>query len=114
MIDPLLVRLDMTVKHRAGAAAPHLVPGAMHLEPFRGGLLAAANSSRTPGIENFGAAAGERVEAGLAQDAQGFGDRVFENPARQMANLDRGEGLDLELRIECAEPAEQFEIPILA
>ena len=59
MIDALLERLDVAVEHRAGAAAAHLMPGAMHLEPFLGGFFAAADLVAHTGIENLRAAAGD-------------------------------------------------------
>src|SRR5437764_1694767 len=47
MLHPLLERLDMTVEHGARAAAPHLVPDAMHIEPFFRALFPRQISSRT-------------------------------------------------------------------
>jgi len=46
-------------------------------------------------VKDFGAAAGERAEPGIAQNFYGLTDRPFENPLREMANLDRSEGLDV-------------------
>ena len=57
MIDPLRGALDMSVKHRAGAAPAHLVPRAMHIQPLRRGFFSSAKSIPHPGIENFRAAA---------------------------------------------------------
>ena len=70
----MLDLLDVSVEHRAGAAASHLVPGAVDLEPFRGSLLAPAQFLTHARIKNLRAAAGERAEAGFAQDGKRFGD----------------------------------------
>src|SRR2546423_10274779 len=113
MIDPLLESFDVTVEHGAGAAPAHLVPDAMNIEPFCGTLLAAANLVAHLWIEYFSAAAGERTEARLFQNGERFGNGKLEDPLREMPDLDGGECLDDDLRIESAEAAKQFEIPIL-
>src|SRR5678815_2776354 len=114
MIDPLCACLDVPKKHRASAPAPHLVPGPMDVQPLGCRFLATAELIAHAGIENFRSATSERIEAGLPQDAEGFGDWFFENPARQVANFDGGKGLDLELGIERAQALEQVQIPIFA
>src|SRR6185436_16880144 len=43
MLSPMSKRFDLSVKHRACAAAAHRMPRAMHVQPFGGGFLAAAN-----------------------------------------------------------------------
>ena len=43
MISPMSKRFDVSIKHRACAAAAHRMPGAMHVEPFGGGFLAATD-----------------------------------------------------------------------
>src|SRR4029077_9979985 len=39
MISPMSKRLDVSIKHRACAAAAHRMPGAMHVQPFGSGFL---------------------------------------------------------------------------
>ena len=67
VIDPMREGLDVTVKHRAGAAATHFMPGAMNIEPFGSGFFSATNGIAHDGIENFRAAAGNRTKTVLAQ-----------------------------------------------
>src|SRR4029077_11121796 len=43
MISSMSKRFDGSEKHRACAAAAHRMPGAMHVEPFGSGFLAAAD-----------------------------------------------------------------------
>ena len=113
MLHPLLERLNMTVEHGARAAAPHLVPDAMHIEPFFGALFPPADFIAHFRIENLRAAAGESAQASLAQNRERLRNGKLENALRQMANLDRGESLDDQIGIERAQPVQQFDIPIL-
>ena len=59
MIDAVGECLDVAVEHGAGAAAPHVVPGAMDLEPFFCALIASTNLIAHSRIENFRAAPGD-------------------------------------------------------
>src|SRR5204862_1117769 len=43
VISPMSKRFDVSVEHRACAAAAHRMPGAMHVKPFGGGFLAATD-----------------------------------------------------------------------
>ena len=113
MIHTLSSRFDVTVEHGAGAAAAHLMPHAMHIEPFGGGLFAATNLITHDGIENFGAAAGDRTETRFAQSLQRVADRHAKDSLRQMTNLDGGKCLDVKLRIKCAQTTQKIEIPVL-
>ena len=49
--------LDMAVEHGAGATTAHGVPGAMHIQPFGGSFLAAADLIAHNRIENLRPAA---------------------------------------------------------
>ena len=95
-------RFDLSVKHRARAAAPHRMPGAMHVEPFRGGFLAAANLVAHNRVENLGAPPGDRTKPGFAQNFQRIANRHLEDSLGQMADFDRGECLYMQLWIERA------------
>jgi len=57
MIDALGQRFNVSVEHGARAAAAHLMPRPMDVEPFLGGFFPAANLVPHSGIENFRAAA---------------------------------------------------------
>ncbi len=70
VIDPLLQRLDVAIEHGASAAATHLVPGAVDLEPFLRAFLAAAELVAHLRIENLRAAASERAQTGIAQNRE--------------------------------------------
>src|SRR5262249_30937551 len=95
MIDPMFKRLDVAIKHGAGAATTHFVPGAMDLEPFLRRFLAAANRVAHDRIKNFRAASGNRAQPVLAQQFEHFPNREPKNALRQMTHLDGGERLDV-------------------
>jgi len=113
VIDALSESFDMSVEHSASAAATHGVPGAMDIEPFRGSLLAATNFISHRGIENFRAAAGHRSKAGVAQKLKCVTNGHAKNSLRQMAHLDGRECFDVQIWIECAQAAQEIEVPIL-
>ena len=74
MIDPMFKGLDVAIKHGAGAATTHFVPGAMDLEanfllPFH---LPRQIASRTPGSEHLRAASGNRAQPVLPQQFEAF------------------------------------------
>src|SRR5438876_11167520 len=104
-------RFDVTVEHSAGAAAAHLMPHAVYIQPFGGGFFAATNLIAHDRVENFRAAAGDRTETGFAQSLQRVADRHSKHSLRQMTNLDRGKCLDVKLRIKCAQTTQKIEIP---
>ena len=60
----------MTIEHRAGAAATHLVPGAMDFEPFLRAFFAAADFVAHSRIENLRAATGHGTETSIAQSLE--------------------------------------------
>ena len=95
-------RFDLPVKHRACAAAAHRMPGAMDVEPFGGGFLAAANLVAHDGVENLGATPCDRTKPGFAQNFQRIANRHLEDSLGQMADFDRCKCLYMQLRIERA------------
>ena len=74
----------------------------MHIEPFGGGLLAAADLVPHDRIENLSATPGNRTKPGFAQNFQRVANRHLEDSLGQMADFDRGECLYMQLRIERA------------
>ena len=102
MISPMRKRFDLSVKHRACAAAAHRMPGAMDVEPFGGGFLAVADLIAHDRVENLGATAGDRTKSGFAQNFQRVANRHLEDSLGQMADFDRGECLYMQLWIERA------------
>src|ERR1700704_79094 len=96
-------RLNMAVEHGAGATAAHRMPGAMHIQPFGGGFLAAADSIAHDWIKYLGAAAGDRAKASFAQSCQCIADRHAKNPLGQVADFDSGKSFDVKIGIKCAQ-----------
>src|SRR5207248_4653848 len=60
--DSMREGLDVTVKHRAGAAATHFMPGAMNIEPFGSGFFSGTSDSARGGREFLRAGRGRRKE----------------------------------------------------
>src|SRR5436190_23080730 len=112
MIDALFERLNVPVKHRTGAAAAHLMPDAMHLEPFLGRFFAPANFVAHSSVKDFRAAASDGTEAALAQKLERIGDRHLEDSLGEMANFDRSECFNMKFWIERSQSTEQIEILI--
>src|SRR5919106_1570326 len=113
MIGPMSKRFDLSVKHRARAAAAHRMPGTMHIEPFGGGFLAPADLVAHDRVENFGATPSDGTKPGFAQRFQRIGNGHLKDPLSQMARLDRGECLYMQLRIERAQSSQKIEVPVL-
>ena len=111
VIDPLLNGLDVPKQHGASAATTHLVPDSMDFLPFFGGFFPAANLVTDNRIENLCAAAGERIETGVTQRLEGHLKRHLEDAVGQVANLDRGECLNMETGIERAKGSQKIQIP---
>src|SRR5581483_3044694 len=112
VIDALLERFDVAVKHGAGAAASHSMPGPMHIQPLRGCFFAAADLITHLGVENFRAPAGDRAQSILAQKVKRVPDRHFENSLREMPDLDRSESFNMKIRVESAQSAKKVQIPL--
>ena len=84
----------------------------MDIEPFGGGFLAPADLVAHNRIEDLGATSGDRAKPGFTQSFQRVANRHFENSLSQMPNLDRGKCLDVQVRIERAQPPQEVQIPI--
>jgi hypothetical protein len=113
VIDALLQRFDVSVKHRARAVAAHLMPGPVNVEPFLGGLFAATNTITHFGVEDFRATACNRTQSMSPQKLQRIFDRHLKNPLGQMTDLDCGKSFDVQTRVECAQSIQQIQIPLL-
>src|SRR6266487_3162313 len=112
MIDAMGERLDVSVEHGARAAATHVVPGPMNVEPFGGGFFAATNCVTHDRIENFCATAGNRAEPCFTQNFKRVADRYAENSLSQMTNFDGGKSFDVKIGIERTQLTQKLEIPI--
>src|SRR4030095_6629931 len=87
------------------------MPRPMNVEPFGGGFFAAADFIADSSIENLRAAARDRAEPSCAQSFQCVTDRHPEDSLRQMADFDRGKGLDVKIAIKSAQSLQKFQIP---
>src|ERR1051326_9551550 len=103
MIDSLSGGLNMPIEHRAGAAATHLMPGAMDIEPFRRCFLSATDLVAHGRIENFGASSGDRAETGFAQSFECIADRPGENSVGKFLPLNTGGTLIMTSRSKAAQ-----------
>ena len=103
MIDALLERFDMAVKHGASAAAAHAMPGPMNIEPFLSRLFAATNPVPHRSIKNFRATASDGTQAALTEKLECLRDRHLEDSLSEMTNFNRSKGFDVQIRIESAQ-----------
>ena len=112
VISPLNKRFDVSVKHRACAAAAHRMPGAMHVEPFSRGFLTATDLVAHDRIEDLGTTTGDRTKPGFAQKFQRISNRHLENSLGQVASFDGSKCFYMQLRIKRAQSFQQLDIPI--
>src|ERR1044071_8154523 len=112
MISAMSKRFDVPVKHRARTASAHGMPGSMHVEPFSGGLFAAAELVANASVKNLGASTGNGAQPGFSQNFKRVAKWHFKNSMRQMTGFDRCECLDMQMRIQCPKVFQQIEIPI--
>src|SRR5436190_19166694 len=82
VVDPLWQRLNVSIEHRASAAATHIVPGPMNIQPFRGAFFAVTNLITHRRIENFGPAPSHGIETRLAQRVERIANRHAEDALR--------------------------------
>src|ERR1041385_8305897 len=104
MIDSLLQRLNVPVKHRARATPAHTMPNSMHIQPFLSRLFTAANSIAYVCIKDLRAAAGDRAEAVFTQKRKRLWDRHFADSFGEMTDLNRGESFVVRVRVEGGRP----------
>ena len=108
VLDALLFGFDMAVKHGRVRAQAELVRGARDVQPLLAAHLVVADHFAHPRVENFGAAAGQRVHARFLQRQQGIADRKLRD-TREVAHLDHGERLQVHSRAPLLQPAHQVE-----
>ena len=97
MIHAVGERFDVAIKHRAGAAPAHPVPGAVNVEIFLGRFLSFGNGGTHLLAKNLRPAAGQRVEAGLFQFNQCLLDGFLRDPG-EVQDFDGGETLEAQSR----------------
>ena len=94
VVDLVLGPLDVAVEHGAVALDAHAVGDAVDLDPLAGVELAVADDLAHLGVEDLGAAARQRAQAGVAQAPQHLLDRQL-LALGEPADLDGGEGLEV-------------------
>ena len=109
MVDAVLDRLDVAVEHRAVGADAELVRDAVDVDPLAAGELLLGDRRAHAGAEHLGAAAGHRVEPRLAQRDEHVAHGHLLD-ARDVRDLDRGERLDVHLRMPRLEAAEHLAV----
>ena len=95
MLDPLLERLDVAVHHRRGGRDPEAVRLAHHAEPLLGVHLLRRDDVAHAVDEDLGAAARDRVEAGVPQARECLGDGQL-RAARRVHDLRRRERVEVD------------------
>ena len=109
--DAVFGLLDVAEQHGRVGRDADLVCGAVHVEPFLAGFLAGANLVAYALHQNFGASAGEGVQARVLEsrhDLQGRLARDF----REVANFYRGKGLQVRFREFYAKLAQHLDVVI--
>ena len=111
MIDAILIVLDVAVEHGAVRLQPQLVRLARGIEPLVAIDLVIADDAADALVEDFGAAAGHGIHAGVAQTLQRLANRDL-GALREVADLHHGEGLQMHLREALLEAAQHLAIPV--
>src|SRR5258708_2188494 len=109
MLNSVLNGLDVSVKHRAVRSNPEPVRGPMDIDPVLGRELFIGDRHAHALAEDFGSAAGQGVQSGVAQGCEDMLDRKFIN-ARDMRDLDCGKRLDVNLRVARLEASEHLAV----
>ena len=111
VIDAVLVVLDVAVEHGAVGVQAQLVRGARGLEPLVAVDLVIADDAAHALVEDLGAAAGQRIHAGVAQALQRFADGDL-RALREVADLHHGERLQVHLREALLQAAQHLAVPV--
>src|SRR4029077_17959365 len=112
VIDSLFDRFDMSKYHCAGTAPSHFVPDPVHLFPFFGGFLAAADSIADHRIENFRTASRQGIEPGVTHCLKRCLQRELKDALGNMPDFNGCKRFDVEAWIEVAKLSQHFEIPL--
>src|SRR5712692_4094196 len=108
VLDTLLFCFDVAVEHGGVRAQADLMRRARNVQPLLAGNLVVADYFAHPRIEDFGAAAGQRVHTGLFQGQQSIADRKL-GDAREVAHLNHGERLQVHARAALLESSHQVQ-----
>src|SRR5208337_1672856 len=111
MVDAVFVIFADAEHHGRGGAHADLMSGAVNVDPIAGEALEAGDFVADFVVENFGAAAGDGIESGIAQaenrvanaEATVFGDGN---------DLRRGIAVEMNLRKTLLDSAQHFFVPI--
>ena len=108
MLDALFFGLDVAVEHGGVGAQADLVRGAGDIEPLLAADFVVADDFAHARIENFRAAAGQRIDAGVLERDQRIANGKL-GDAREVADLDHGEGFQVHAGAALLEAAHQVE-----
>ena len=111
VVGAVLVVLDVAVEHGAVGAQAQLVRRARGLDPLVAVDLVIADDAPHALVEDLGAAAGQRIHAGVAQALQGLADGDLGAP-RQVGDLHHREGLQVHLREALLQAAQHLAEPV--
>ncbi len=104
MLDAFFFGLDVAVEHGGVRGQADLVRGAGDVQPLLAADFVVADDFAHARIENFRAAAGQRIHAGVLERQQRIADGQF-GDAREIADLDHGEGFQVHGRAALLEAA---------
>ena len=111
MFDALLDRFAAAEHHRGGGAHTELVRREVHVDPLLSRALQAADPSPHFVVKDLRAAAGNRIQTGVAQAGDG---RLQIQPADRgdVLNLGRREAMQPDLRETALDGAEHLLVPL--
>ena len=109
MGDPVLRRLHVAVEHGAVGRNAELVGDAMHPEPFLTGELPLRDGGPDRRAEDLRPAAGQTGEPRLPHRQQHLALGDLLDPS-QVGDLDRGQRLDVHLRVPLLQPADHIRV----
>ena len=95
MLDALFFVFDVAVKHGGVGAQADFVRGARDFQPLLAGSFVVADDSAHARIENFRAAAGERIHSGFFQGEERVANAELRD-AREIADLHHGERFQMD------------------
>ena len=109
VIHALFGRFDVAVEHGGVGAQAEFVRGARDFQPALAADFVIADNFAHARMENFGAAAGKRIHAGIFHGEQRVANGKL-GDARVVADFDHGEGFQVHLREALFQAADQGEV----
>ncbi len=111
MVQAVFRGFDVAVEHGAVGVQAHLVRDTGSIDPLLAGQFVIADDAAHAIVEDFRAAAGHRIHAGVLQALEHFA--LADLAAlREIADLDHGEGLQVDLRKALLQAAQHLAVPV--